>query len=163
MNPVSIVKTFEECTPTELEEFFKLVKMSNLHMNVDRSLAKHLGFLKNDNELLGIGAIKKPKNSYVCKISEETRFFEMPKIEFGYLLIKSSYRRQGLAKKLMDSLLSIPRTGGIFATTHKDNVVMVKLLEKYGFNKEGRDFLSRYGRHKLCLFVNRNSQAQNNK
>lgn len=56
------------------------------------------------------------------------------RIEINYIFVKKEYRKQGIASKMMEYIISYNL--GISLEVNEENESAIKLYEKYGFKKE---------------------------
>ena len=150
-----IIKSPLDCKTEELENFRNLVLeggqvISNgLETRIRNCQA--LAFYYEDNELVGISAIKR-KSSEVVKrtqLKANIKSESIPTLELGYSYTKQKFRGQGINKKLNDQLLQLINGEKVYATT--DNDTMRKYLIDKGFKKQGDSFKGQFN-EKLDYF-----------
>ncbi len=150
-----ITKTPEECSSSELSEFYALVLKGGevvaegLHDRIRR--AEKLIFVK-DKECIGIGAIKQPYDSYKNKVFKKSGVPNLTNehiFELGWILSQ----RKGVGNIIMQSIVSAIGNSSCFATTRENNGAMHHLFGKYGFVDAGEKFKSDNGKYSLVLYV----------
>lgn len=152
-------KAPSECSPSELAAFAACVReggevasdgLDELIQNATR-----LVFCQNESGLIGVAAIKNPRDSYRFKISKRANVQlarDTWPHELGWVFVVPSGRGQGLSKSLVacatDNLGS-----AVFATSRTDNVYMHATLRGVGFVAMGDPYKSDKGEHSLQLFA----------
>lgn len=97
--------------------------------------AYRLGFLRLDGEVIGIGAIKHPLDSYLESLSQKTGKNISYKYEIGWFFIAPDYRGALLATTLGERLgEGIER---VLATTRSHNRVVRFMMSMNGFRRIG--------------------------
>jgi GNAT superfamily N-acetyltransferase len=135
---------------TEHQDFLRLVRQGGevgdavLESNVRN--AKCLVFLRSASALIGIAALKNPRQGYRQRISAETGVeisaASYP-YELGYVFITEGQRRRGLSRRLADAALASADGLGVFATSREDNAGMHSTLGNCGFSLAGKPYTSR--------------------
>jgi hypothetical protein len=139
-----VIKHISNCKEKEIISFSKLlIKYNSLQYpekvrNRVYNQAIYLGFVYSENQLIGIGAIKKPVNSYKEKISKNTLYdISDFNSEIGWLVVDPKYRNTKVASKIFYGL-SKKINGLCFATTNNKRVE--HLLWKTGFMPVGKEY-----------------------
>lgn len=130
------------------------VDSSGLKGRVKKS--KLLSLCWDGETLTGVGALKIPQESYKEKVFEKIGFPEESEnylYEFGYLYIEKEYRKKGISKKILHSLLKTVNSKKIFVTIREENKIMGSFLSGYGFEKLGKSYNSQRGGYKLECFI----------
>jgi GNAT superfamily N-acetyltransferase len=65
----------------------------------------------------------------------QSSFFEYDFLEL--LVVRPSYRRQGIATALVEAIEARSRTGKLFTSTNRSNAAMQRLCEALGFERSG--------------------------
>jgi predicted N-acetyltransferase YhbS len=88
-----------------------------------------------DNQIVGVGAIKRLRTEYAAGIARKSGVeFPPETLELGYVAVDPVHQRRGLSRRLVQSLVS-GREDRLFATTSVP--AMKKVLERVGFAKRG--------------------------
>lgn len=150
-----IIKSPNECPDNELSEFEALVLKGGEVIAeglLERiKLAENLIFVR-DETCVGIGAIKRPYDSYKNKVFKKSG---VPNIaneylfELGWILS----RRTGVGHIIMQSIITAIGNSTCFATTREHNGAMHHLFNQYGFAKVGEKYKSDNGEYSLVLYV----------
>ena len=136
-----VIKPPSECSAGELDAFTSLVVLrrdvsaSTLEKRIRRSL--YLGFYYDDNELIGIVALKKPSKPYVAALEA---LLEKPlpsRKEVGWAYTLPEHRDRGVSGALLSGLLETCSRPGLFAVTRADNDAAAKVLTDHGFTPYG--------------------------
>lgn len=156
-----------QCSPIELEDFIALVQVGGEVVNEgleDRvKYAECLVCLKENDCLVGVAALKNPREHYRRSISKNAKIAIKPvefPFELGYIFVLPSSRRKGYSVCLVNTALSEANGKGVFATSRVTNEAMHKTLYKYKFEKVGRVYPSENGKEKIQLFLRRASNIE---
>jgi RimJ/RimL family protein N-acetyltransferase len=99
-----------------------------------------LGYVREGNQLIAIGAVKNPAESYVHKVSRSAKFdLNGYGAELGWIYVAPEARGRQLATSISHALCNSHK-GSIFATTRCDNAGMQAILRKLDFKKVGLDY-----------------------
>jgi GNAT superfamily N-acetyltransferase len=110
-----------------------------------------VALLTVDNEIVGVGAIKRRRTVYATKIAQRSGFSFNPKWhELGYVAVLPTHRNAGNGGKIVESLLNT-FPGPLWATTYEDR--MKSTLEHRGFVPGGKEWLSKNKQHQLSLWI----------
>lgn len=107
-------------------------------------------FLDSTQEPSGVAALKIPFDSYKSKVfrkSGATANLDQYTHELGWVVSKANGNGNALMTTLVKT--NIP----MYATVREENHVMIHLLTKYGFSKQGSRYLSDRGDYYLLLFT----------
>lgn len=155
-----ITKEPSACSQTELDDFRSLVLAGG--EVTARGLEAHIGnarlliFLLKDTCLIGIAALKSPRQKYKNGVFQKAHATARPNdfpIELGWVFIIPSARGGGLSYKLVKTAVDASKGCGIFATSRTTNVAMHKALVAHGFVNNGQAYASKRTNHELVLFV----------
>ena len=116
--------------------------------------AAYLAFHYINNELVAIGAIKRPHESYKRYVFTAAGSDNSPAdfiFELGWLYTEPNFRKRGISKDIVSQLLAKVPQKAIYATTR--HVYIVSFLEKFGFIKSGSCYKSTRGDYKLALMI----------
>ena len=148
-----------ELTDAERASFIELVLKGGevgghvLEKNIANAQA--LVFLRQEGQIRGIAAVKRPLPSYRKRIGKsanaELSDADFPH-EIGYFYIVPEARGQKLSGPLVAKALEIVSGLGVFATTRIDNLAMRAALLKAGFGPAGRPYRGR-GSRALQIFI----------
>ncbi|HIF9481877.1 TPA: GNAT family N-acetyltransferase [Photobacterium damselae] len=125
----------------------------NLATKADRC---HLiAIAKMDNKPVAIGAIKqKTVSDFSPAKADLEELNSQFSWEIGYLYTDPDYRGNGLAKRIVVSLLDIYGDDNLMASTElEENPQMVSILEQNGFSVHGKSWASVIHGNKLGLFL----------
>lgn len=92
--------------------------------------AELIAYVEQEDLISAVSVMKNPNKSYKDKLKELTGI-TLPSYELGYSYVLPNLRGQGINTYLTTQLVSL--FDGVYATTHKDNAVENKTLEKVGF------------------------------
>ena len=111
----------------------------------------HVAVVRDDREIVGVGAIKRTRPDYASRISQRSAFdLDKDTRELGYMVIKESHRGCGLSKKITAKLMSDFADRPIFATTSNDK--MKRTLQNAGFVRHGEEWAGNAGQM-LSLWI----------
>lgn len=138
------MKKPSECTMSELKNFEKVVasgdQVNNELLEDGIRQAQLLAFYYEDKDLAATVAIKTARQTYINRIFEEAGQAEKAKqyqFELGWAVTLKKYGSQGIAPKLIETLLNEYNNQDLFATTGVDHTKMEQILESNGFQKLG--------------------------
>ena len=144
----SDIKKPKDCSKDEIDRFVALVSRGGeVSDGIEGRIikAQALGFVKYDKYPVGVAAIKRPLKAYREKVFEKSGS-ELNKddflLELGWVYLKENHRNKGLMTPLIEEMLSSVDGRAIFATTRNSNVVMIQLLEHFGFKQSGSCYRS---------------------
>jgi GNAT superfamily N-acetyltransferase len=110
-------------------------------------LANKIAVAKSGREIIGIAVLKADRPAYVSRIAASSgSSIKKGAIELGYVAVRSDSRKQGIAKSLLNALMSVADVS-LFATTSSN--AMKKMLHDKGFRKTGRTWEGKTGRLSL--------------
>ena len=148
-----------ELTDEERESFVELVREGGevasqvLERNIANAQA--LVLLKQEGQIQGIAALKRPLPSYRKRIGKSANVglsdAGFP-YELGYIFIVPEARGQKLCGLLVAKALEIASGFGVFATARIDNLAMRASLVKAGFAPVGKPYRGRSSRT-LQIFI----------
>jgi len=132
----------------EIDSFLESVRaggevMRGLKARVER--AELLAIQPAEGSLPAVAGLKRPDDSYREKVFEKSGSQEVAAtylLELGWVFVPESLRRQSVAFKLTEWLVSCAGSKKIFATTRTDNAPMKKILISTGFCKNGTPYAS---------------------
>jgi predicted GNAT family N-acyltransferase len=114
-------------------------------------------------KLVGVAALKRPKDSYRKKVSARSGF-ELSKsafpFELGWVYVRPEGRGGGLSKQLVAACLATAGSAGVFATTREDNDPMRCCLAKNGFKRVGQPYKGERGDHLLVVYAQTLPEAE---
>ncbi|EMH6402179.1 GNAT family N-acetyltransferase [Providencia rettgeri] len=161
-----IAKKPNNCSGLELNSFLKLVSVGN-EVNTNglqnRILdAEQLFFIYENEQCVGISAVKCPQKSYITSIFKEAGALVEEKYEYelGWVYVLEDKRKKGygailtmsachhLSEKLPDK--------ACYSTVREDNTKMRNLLEQFGFKRLGNSYESKRGGYFIVLYVKNN-------
>ena len=147
---------------SELTKFCELVRAGGedesegLERRVQQ--AKSLVFLKVDKQIVGVAAIKQPRNTYRDRVFRSAGVREAAcqfQLELGYIFVKPEYRGQRYSYVLSVLAMSQADRKAIYATTRQNNLLMKKTLERLEFRCVGDSWQSDIDENnRLVLYVN---------
>jgi hypothetical protein len=156
-----VVAKAETCTDAELAEFCKLVReggaVDNAGLEGRVKRAKALVFLKVDESLVGVGALKMPDKSYRDEVFQKAGVPNAAAVfdlELGWVFVRPTHRRKGFSLVVSAAAMSQSERKPTFATTRLDNLTMQKTLEHLAFRRFGDSWRSERGeKARLVLYV----------
>ena len=160
VEPKIILRSPEIVSDGELGDFVSLVRAGG-EVNADGledrvCKAEHLVFLRVENCLAGIGALKNPLATYrkkIAHLSETGLPVSSYPFELGWVFVLPSFRERKLGKRIVEAIVDSAKGAGIFATSRAENVRMHSALGASGFLEAGEAFKSPKGDYKLQLFL----------
>lgn len=144
---VRIVKP-QELNDAELESVQELiveggeVRAASLRDNL--KFSRFIALIVREGQLACVGAIKEARPGYIQTISRKSGYAldaENCVGEFGYVVTKAAFRKQGLAIALSLALLK-SLDGTLYATTRDDNPGIRKIVRENGFTAVGKKWRS---------------------
>lgn len=158
MHNKMILKSPNNCSSQEKEKIYNFLKGGNqvtlCGLTERIESAKLLGFIFEDNQILGVAALKIPDKSYKEDIFKKAQASDDPndyKYEIGYASTKPEYQGKGICSQLIQGIIKEVNDEKLFATTRVNNKQMQHILGKNGFEKIG-PYISFKG-NKCFLFV----------
>lgn len=115
-----------------------------------------LGFVREQNKLLGIAGLKHPEPHYRERValSSNTNLSESKfPFELGWVVITPSARGMKLSFPICEAIIKEANGAGVFATTSASNIRMHSTLIKLGFQRTGTEYPSKLGNEKLYVFT----------
>lgn len=147
-------------TKNELELFRQLIEeggeVSTKGLEKRIANAEKLATAWSENDLIAIGAVKKPLLSYQQKVFEAAESHHQASEdirEIGWLFTSPAHRGKGIGNKIMTVLIDDLPNLRCIATTRTNNHSMNHVLPKFGFIKIGTDYQSKNGQYRLSLFL----------
>lgn len=135
-------RSFGELTERERADCLAMLKAGKA-VNIDSAerelpCAAAVAILTLQQEIVGIGAIKRPRPGYARKIATRSGFqFNPYTNEIGYIAISPEHWGRKLSPCIVKFLLSL-HDGPLFATT--DNDRMKSTLTNMGFHQNGHEW-----------------------
>ena len=107
-----------------------------------RALYLMYAYDRNTARIIGLRAIKVPKESYIDSVFSRASVYKLRhefRFEIGWSWVHPDYRGRGIATHMAKKLLRYIDKGNdnVFATTLDDNYATIKILNKCGFSKIG--------------------------
>lgn len=118
--------------------------------------ASQLAFARTQACLVGVGGLKRPRDSYRGRIEQSSGTnldAEKFPYELGWVFVLPSARGRRLSGEICTPLLRFAGVGGVFATSDTKNQAMHKTLARLGFERAGKEWRSRENEGHLALFV----------
>ena len=148
-----------DCFPQALADFENLVTK---YGTVDpEGLTQRIGdafqllFLRKANgQLVGVGALKRPRLDYRSKVLAKARATEPPneyRVELGWVAVAKSHQGRGLSRRIIGQLISLAENENLFATTRAD-ARAIRFAADYGFKPAGKPYPSGRG-YDLVLYL----------
>ena len=142
--PTLHIRQYDTMADAERQAFQKMVEEGG---EVDpRGLLERvkaaylLAYVAYEDRLIGVGAIKRPADSYVQYVSDRSGYdLKGYFAELGWIYISTAERKRGLAYRISEKLCE-SYGSPMFATTRIDNIGMQRILGKLGFAKKGRQY-----------------------
>ena len=107
--------------------------------------AESLAFAREDQRLVGVGALKLPATAYTLKVFEKAGVPGDAKshdLELGWIAVIEEYRGQGIGASICRKLIAPLGSRPVFSTTRSDNENMRRILAGIGFSQHGHLFES---------------------
>lgn len=144
-----IIKNPKSCSHFEIEKFHELVLKSGQVEKIglmSRIMnTELLGYCYSNDTLVSISAVKKPNEGYKKSVFEKAGIENLAikyLFEIGYAFTENEYRGNSLNFQINKQLLSNLGSKPVYATSN--NEIMMKNLEKLGFERIGNSFLGKY-------------------
>lgn len=101
-------------------------------------LASAVVTIRKDNEIVGVGVIKRIRTGYAADIAKKSHWsFDPATPELGYVSISEAHQGARLSGQIVTKLLT-HATSTLFATTSNER--MKKTLERAGFAQQGQEW-----------------------
>ena len=148
-----------DCTAQVLSDFKKLVieggAVDPRDLGHRICKASRLLFVRaSDDQLVGVGALKHPRQAYRNKVFADARATvsadEYP-IELGWVVVAKSHQGRRLSTRIVSELLPLAKNENIFATTCPDERIMSFAFD-CGFKINGKPYPSGNG-YDLVLYL----------
>ena len=161
---ISSISLPSVCTSQALADFEKLVieggavDPAGLGQRI-REASRLLFLRRSDDQLVGVGALKRPGPAYRNRVFANAQATVPPDeypLELGWVVVAKSHQGRGLSTRIVGDLLPFARNQNIYATTRADERLLSFAFD-YGFRINGKPFPGGYG-HDLVLYL-RNAQA----
>jgi len=142
-----LVKKPVDCTSKELDTFEEMVSkggevsLDGLHSRIES--AKYLAFAYADDTVIGVSAIKIPRDIYKDKVFSNAGIPDLEdtfQYELGWVYVEQEYRKYGVGYQMVHNLL---QNSGIFATVRQGNMGMQAILYRCGFRRVGNPYKGR--------------------
>ena len=153
------IKSPDDCSDDEKKRFVELVNKGNeVNKTTLSGLVENahwLAFSYIENNLVGVGGIKRPNNSHrkgVFERANSSLKHEQFEIELGWIHTKKGFRRRGIAKNITRELLENIKDKKIYTTTRTDNKIR-DMLKDLSFYESGEEYESTRDEYSLVLFV----------
>jgi GNAT superfamily N-acetyltransferase len=155
------ILTPSDCNPQALADFEDQVLEAG---TVDpqgltgriRDASRLLFLRKSNGQLVGVGALKRPKLSYRSRVFTEARATvpaDQYPIELGWIAVAKSHRGRGLWRRIIDQLVGLAESENLFATTRAD-ARAIRFAADYGFRPAGKPYPSGRGYDLVLLLRN---------
>jgi GNAT superfamily N-acetyltransferase len=155
----SSIHSPSDCTPEALADFEDLVIEAG---TVDPKGLTHrirdafrLLFLRESKwQLVGAGALKRPRLGYRSKVFAKARATTPPdeyRVELGWIAVANSHQGRGLSRRIVGQLISLAENENLFATTRADARAM-RFAADNGFKPAGKPY-SRGRGYDLVLYL----------
>lgn len=157
--PDPYCKAPNTCSPGELAAFAAIVReggeVADHGLDDLIQQAGKLVFCQHEGRLVGVAAIKNPRDSYRFKLSRKSGVQlarDAWPHELGWVFVTPAERGKGLSAKLVASAVE-GLDGPVFATSRTDNEPMHATLRRVGFVAVGDEYKSDKGEHRLQIFT----------
>ena len=120
------------------------------------SSALSLAFARIGEELVGVGAIKRPNRRYRAYLFAKAGVMQDPsqfEFELGWVYVRPSAREKGVASALVEVLVPLLDGALAYATSRVDNERMHVLLKRSGFRPVGVAYPSQLNEPAIQLFL----------
>lgn len=159
-------KSPDDCSIDEIADFIAMVlaagEVTQNGLKDRIRSAVRLGFLREENCLAGVAALKHPALSYRSSVASSSGT-PLPSarypFELGWVYILPIARGKKYSSLISDAVLAAAGTAGVFATSRTSNFPMHRTLDRLGFVRSGKAYVSRRGSHELQLFVREHDMA----
>ncbi len=118
--------------------------------------ARLLAFAEDEQQILGVGALKVPDVGYRSGVFRDAVATVSPDsfgLELGWLVVDSESRGLGIGNELVAASLAGAQDEAVFATTSTSNPAMRHLLVKHEFSKHGQRYSSGRDADTRHLFI----------
>jgi predicted GNAT family N-acyltransferase len=148
-----------DCSPQALADFENLVieagtvDPEGLTQRI-REASRLLFLRKSNGQLVGVGALKRPRLGYRTRVFAKARATTPPdeyRVELGWVAVAKSHEGRGLSRRIIGQLISLAENENLFATTRADARAM-RFAADYGFKPAGKPYPSGCG-HDLVLYL----------
>ena len=138
INPPSDCTSYEKKLFYDLTVACDMVQKDKLEEMIENCLL--LGFCYHNKELVGISALKRPRDSYKDRVINNANLARKPdelNFEIGYSCTKPQFRRKGISSTIKEMLCNKFMTigGTLFSTTA--NPSSARFLKDHGFQQLG--------------------------
>ena len=117
-----------------------------------------LVFLSMDETLVGVGALKRPRESYrhnlfaaACLSDREPEF----PLELGWIVVAPNCRGRGYALLIAAAAMTRAGSEGVYATIHESNPSLRRALARLGFERSSHVWKSKRREGELGLYLRR--------
>lgn len=159
--PEILHKRPAECPETDLATFEALVEQGGevasqgLRERILR--AEWLVFtMEEDGTPSGIGALKKPNESYKREVFRKAVASAKPddfQYEAGWLFVSPAFRGRGYSRLLLAEVIRLADKKNLYATTREYNEPMRRTNQRCGLVETGSPFAAKDGDYKLLLCI----------
>jgi len=159
LNGITYLQEPIACTAEECREFERLVRRGfdgsdeSLPDRIQR--ASRLAFYNvARGTLAAIAALKVPDERYrddIFRKADAGVSTDNYKLELGWVFVGPAYRGNHIAGSICQLLLESVPESSVFATTHPNNTVMIRILAAFDFVRAGKPFPRRS--QELVLFL----------
>lgn len=156
--PYITLKRPGDCSEEELSRFRAVVaaagEVSEAGLQPLIGRAEALAFLESHGEIIGVGALKRPRSIYRAKVFQKANAPSKASdfdLELGWVVVDEAHRGRGHSRSIAEGLLERSRGRRIYATSVSTNEPMHKTLAQCGFAQEGAAWPSH--ERSLLLFV----------
>jgi RimJ/RimL family protein N-acetyltransferase len=156
-----ILKSPAACSKEELSCFLAMVagagEVNKEGLQNRIGGAEALAFLKRGEEIIGVGALKRPNLTYKARVFKKANAKSLAGefgLELGWLVIGKAHRGNKHSQIIVQALLAHSKNKKLYATSASTNEPMHKTLIKYKFQQEGVAWPSDDRETSLLLFVN---------
>lgn len=160
MTAVADVREPMTFTASEIRSFVELVssggEVSEIGLLDRVRRAEALVLLTELDELVAVGAIKRPSASYRRKVFQMAEVDAPPDqfpLELGWIVVRDGHRGVGLGNRVVEAAVAVAGLENIYATSHTQNELMHAALQRYGFARAGVPYASTMRKLSLALFL----------
>lgn len=148
-----------DCTAQALADFEKLVTeggaigQPGLTQRI-RNAFRLLFLRTSDGQLVGVGALKRPRPAYRDKVFANARATtpsDEYRVELDWVVVAQTHQGRGLSTRIIGELLAFAKHENVFATTRADERVM-RYASDHGFEVNGKPYPSGRG-YDLVLYL----------
>jgi len=157
---VATVKSPCECQIEDLNAFEQVVlaggevNRNTLSSLITRALS--LVFVRVGNQLVAVGAIKRPNAGYRASVFGKAGVKRDPTLfefELGWVYIDPTERGIGLANSIVEILVLSLHGACAYATSRVDNERMHAVLKRFEFQPLGNPYPSQLNEPEIQLFI----------